>query len=93
MTSPFPSSLHEEKGRACGTAMTSPRQNSAGSRALPRTVCGLIDVDCRFHKHRCPPRPPPELHRQQNTVGKGGKSKEEISFGKVSKIHLISLHI
>lgn len=55
VTSPFPSSLHEEKGRACGTAMTSPRQNSAGSRALPRTVCGLRDVDCRFHKHRCPP--------------------------------------
>lgn len=32
--------------------------------------------------------PPLELHKQQNTSGKGGKSKEELSFGEESKIHL-----
>lgn len=34
----------------------------------------LIDTDCLLHRHKCPP--PPELHKEQNTVGNKGRTKK-----------------
>lgn len=35
----------------------------------------------------------PRPHKQHNTVRKGGKNKEKISFGEGSKIHLMSSYL